>query len=233
MTHFSDGLTVGTVVNPAATPPLGLPVGIEFVYDITPLTLQPANVAASQTPAGAGALTLTAGTGTTSVIRPDGSTVIRFDVPRSVSFTSAANLSGVTFTVSGYDGLGAALTQTLAGPNITTVNTLKAFRDIKTVTISGVAAGAVTVGMGDTLGLPVFSNFRGLLSIRWSTGAAEDTGTYTAGDTTSPATAATGDVRGTYLPSTASNGSRRLYIRLALAGNAGQTLTGTYGVTQV
>ena len=63
---------------------------------------------------------------------------------------------------------------------------------------------------------------------------ANDAGTFAAADTTSPATATTNDVRGTYAPSSAADGSRRLVLALGLTGlQAGPnaTQTGAVGVT--
>ena len=48
------------------------PLGRVYVLDTIPQTLQAANIAASQTPAAAGNLTLTAGTSAKSVVRTDG-----------------------------------------------------------------------------------------------------------------------------------------------------------------
>ena len=52
---------------------------------------------------------------------------------------------------------------------------------------------------------------------------------------TNPATSTTGDVRGTYIPSSATNGSRRLVMAIAMPGIAvgpNSTRTGALGVTQ-
>jgi hypothetical protein len=52
---------------------------------------------------------------------------------------------------------------------------------------------------------------------------------------TTPATSTTGDVRGTYVPSTATNGVKRLVVVIALPGIAAgpnATRTGALGVTQ-
>ena len=45
-------------------------------------------------------------------------------------------------------------------------------------------------------------------STKWNNTLAQDAGTFVAADATSPATSATGDPRGTYLPSSASDGTR-------------------------
>jgi len=81
------------------------PLGRTYVFDTIPQTLQAANIAASQTPASAGSLTLTAGTSAKSVVRNDGTTVIQLDVPRAVqvvtSTAAATTLAGVAITGTG------------------------------------------------------------------------------------------------------------------------------------
>lgn len=81
------------------------PLGRTYVFDTIPQTLQAANIAASQTPASAGSLTLTAGTSAKSVVRNDGTTVIQLDVPRAVqvvtSTAAAITLAGVAITGTG------------------------------------------------------------------------------------------------------------------------------------
>src|SRR5690349_11052356 len=83
-------------------------------YDVVPLTLQAANIAASQTPGSATNMTLTAGTGATSVTF-GGQTCVKLDVPRNIRITSAGNDTGITFTVSGFDQYGQAMTETITG----------------------------------------------------------------------------------------------------------------------
>jgi hypothetical protein len=71
--------------------------------------------------------------------------------------------------------------------------------------------------------------------LSWASTLARDTGTATAADTTSPATSSTGDVRGTYAPSSASNGSRRLVMGIHLTGaqcGPSATRASAFGVTQ-
>ena len=81
------------------------PLGRVYVLDTIPQTLQAANIAASQTPAAAGNLTLTAGTSAKSVVRTDGTTVNQVDVPRALQVVSgtavASTLAGVAITGTG------------------------------------------------------------------------------------------------------------------------------------
>jgi len=73
-----------------------------------------------------------------------------------------------------------------------------------------------------------------LIGVGWAGALARDAGTFAAADTTSPATATTNDVRGTYAPSSSANGSRRLVIAIgltALQAGPNATQTAAIGVT--
>jgi len=61
-------------------------------------------------------------------------------------------------------------------------------------------------------------------------GAFVTTGTFAAAVTTSPATTTTGDVRGTYLVPSASDGTKRLTLWVFVFDN--DTQVGLYGVAQ-
>jgi hypothetical protein len=204
---------------------------------VVPLALGTANVAALQTTAGAGALVLTAGAGVTQVNKPGVGNVLQFDVPRAVSLTSAANVSAVNFTVSGFDIYGQPMTQLIAGPNANTVTTLKAFWQVLSVTSSAAVASNTSVGTSDVLGVPCIVSDIGYMDrVGWANTLAADAGTFVIADATSPATTATGDVRGTYKPSSATNGVKRLVLGILLPSTAiGPTATraGALGVTQV
>ena len=240
--QISDDLYVGPVVlssSDAANPSLmtsGVgPLGRVYIWDTTPVTLQAAGVAASQTPGAAGNLTLTAGTGTTSVTRSDGSVVVQLDVPRCVTVTAAgANTS--TFTIYGYDQYGQAMSQTIAAPSTSTVATTKAFKQVSRIAISAIAGSAITAGFNDKLGLPLRVTDAGYItSVKYNATLAADAGTFVAADTTSPATVSTTDVRGCYTPSSAANGTKRLVMTIALSALAcgpNATRIGAAGVDQ-
>lgn len=250
--QFDDNLLIGPVV-PGGTSRPGLqagndtdgsspqfrgigPLGRNYVYDIVPLALGAANVAAAQQLAGAGNMVLTAGTGVTAVV-VNGQTRLQFDVPRAVSLASTGNISGVNFTISGFDIYGQAMTQTIAGPNNNTVNTTKAFFQVTQIAANGAVGTNTSAGTSDILGIPVIVSDRGYVDrVGWANALANDAGTLTPADATSPATAATGDVRGTYLPSSATNGARRLIIEVLLPSTAvgpKATRLGALGVNQV
>lgn len=214
------------------------PLGRIYMWDVVPQPLQTANIAASQTPSGAGNLTLTAGTSAKSVVRTNGTTVIQLDTPRAVSVTTGSGSPTTTnLTVSGYDYYGQPMTEVIAssGTQSTTVTGKKAFFQVASIAISGAPGVALTVGTSDVLGLPVRVFDVGYVgTVKWGA-LAQDTGTFVASDMTNPATSTTGDVRGTYKPSTATNGTTRLVMGLllpAIAVGPNATRLGALGVTQ-
>jgi len=73
-----------------------------------------------------------------------------------------------------------------------------------------------------------------IASVKTNSTLAQDTGTFVAADTAT-ATTTTGDVRGTYVPGTASDGINRTVMGILLPGIAvgpNATRTGALGVTQ-
>lgn len=237
---FSGGSPPQTGANLEPSPmELGIgPSGRIFSYDVQPLALGTANVAALQTTAGAANLVLTAATGVTRTTAADGTNIrYVFDVPRAVSLTSAGNISAVNFTITGFDAYGQAMTQTLAGPNANTVTTLKAFASVINIAVSAAVATNTSAGTSDRLGLPVAVLDAGyVVQIGYNGALAKDAGTFTAAVVTNPSTAALGDVRGTYTPSAATDGTKRLVFTVALStANVGPKANriGAFGVTQV
>jgi hypothetical protein len=187
--------------------------------------------------AGAGNLTLTAGTGVTTTVTAEGTTLYVLDTPRGVSIDSSdAGDTTQTATFYGYDFYGQAMSEAIALNGTTQVNGQKAFKSIYRIAISAACAGNVNAGFTDVLGLPVRVTDVGyVISAKWAATLAADAGTFAAADTTSPATTTTNDVRGTYVPSSAANGSRRLVMAIALPALAvgpQATRVGALGVTQ-
>jgi hypothetical protein len=301
------------------------PLGRVYMWDTIPQTKQTANIAASQTPASAGNLTLTAGTSVTSVTRSDGTTAYQLDVPRGlrittataaastlasvaitgtggqISYTSQTGLvsgqyltisgtlggtgtitgysnpttyiltavtattatltttagaavvttagtpTGLTYTlgvapqtatISGYDYYGQAMTQAITTSSAvsTAVNTTKAFYQITSIAIGGATGTALTVGTTDVLGLPVRAiDGAYIVNAGWNNTAGYDAGTWVKADMTNPATSSTGDVRGTYIPSSAPDGTKRLVMAIAIpaiGSGPNSTRQGTLGVNQ-
>jgi len=209
------------------------PLGRIYVWDIVPQAAVTNNIAASQTAAAAGAVTLTAGTSVKSVVRNDGVTVLQLDCPRAVKVNCSTTARA--FTVSGYDYYGQAMSEVITVVTAATAVTgLKAFYQISGVTIAG-SATSVVVGTSDVLGLPVrVFNVSYVASVKSNNTLAQDAGTFVAADTAT-ATTTTGDVRGTYTPATASNGIVRTTMGIllpAIAVGPNATRVGALGVTQ-
>lgn len=80
--------------------------------------------------------------------------VARLGAPRRVLFTTTANETGVTFTVSGTNLAGAALSETLPGVDNTTTYTNLDFYTVTRVTVNGTLSGNVTVGTNGIGGSP-------------------------------------------------------------------------------
>lgn len=208
------------------------PLGRIYVWDIVPQAAVTNNIAASQTASAAGAITLTAGTSVKSVVTANG-TVLQLDCPRAVKVNCSTTARA--FTVSGYDYYGQAMTEVITVVTAATAVTgLKAFYQISGVTIAG-SATAVVVGTSDVLGLPVrVFNVSYIASVKSNNTLAQDAGTFVAA-ATATATNATGDVRGTYTPATASDGIVRTTMGIllpAIAVGPNATRVGALGVTQ-
>ena len=212
------------------------PLGRVYVFDVIPQAASTSNIAATQTPAAAGNLTLTAGAGVQRVVRADGVVVYQLDCPRAVAVSLVTGGTARAYTISGYDYYGQAMSEVITSVAAATTNGKKAFYQI--TSISGAGGGsvtAVTVGTTQLIGLPVRVIDGGYLChVGWNGGFALDTGTLAVAVTTA-ATTTTGDVRGTFSPSSAPDGIKRLVLGIMLAGIAvgpNATRTGALGVTQ-
>lgn len=109
---------------------------IQFTF--TPAAADDDLIAASQTPGGAGKLTLVSST-------------VTLDVARPVVLTVASDESGKTFTVTGTDRNGAPQSESFAGPASGTQESAKAYKTITAISVSAGTAGAVKFGTGDTI----------------------------------------------------------------------------------
>ena len=242
MTHFGDNLYLGNAVGtPSGSEGeksgFGIgPLGRMYLWDVVPLALGAANIAASQTPTGAANLVLTASGNTTRVFNGRGESVIQFDVPRAVSIFLTAGGTPRAYTFTGYDLYGQKMSEVITSVANATTNGKKAFFQILTIAGAGATAQPITVGTTDILGIPVRVNDKGyFIAIHWAGAQAVDASTTVVADTTNPATTATGDVRGTLVPSSATDGAKRLIVAIgtpASAAGISATLAGAYGVTQ-
>lgn len=212
------------------------PCGKTYLWDIVPLTLQAAGLAALQTLGAAGNFTLTAGTGVTTTTLADGTIALVLDVSRCVTVASTGNISAATITVTGYDYLGQKLSNAITGPNNATVATTKAFKMITSVASDAAVGTNTSVGFNDKFGFPFRVTDAGYLcTVKWNNTLADNAGTFVAADTTATATTTTTDVRGCFTPSSAADGSKRLVALIglpSLASGPNATRIGALGVTQ-
>jgi hypothetical protein len=246
MPQYSDDLFLGTAItnmgmNLGDPSPMSQgvgPLGRIYVWDVVPLTKQTNNISVAASYAGAGTAVLAAGTGTTAVTTAAGVAAIQLDCPRAVSITiGTGTIADVAITVTGLDVYGEAMTDVIqtGTTQSTTVNGEKAFYQITGVAVAGAVGGTVAVGTTDILGSPVRITDAGYIARSgWAGALADDAGTFVAAVTTT-ATTTSGDVRGTYVPSSAPNGTRRLVFGIlvpAIAAGPNATRVGALGVTQ-
>lgn len=214
------------------------PLGRIYVWDVVPLAAVTNNLAASQTPTGAGALTLTAGTGVKSITRADGTTVLQLDCPRALSVTTGTGTTvSSSFTITGYDYYGQAMSEVIASGAVasTTTNGKKAFYQVTSIVGTGGTTSTIIVGTTQLLGFPVRVPDGGYIChVGFNNSFAIDSGTFAAAVQTTPSTT-TGDVRGTFSPSSAPDGVKRLIVGIMLPGIAvgpNATRTGAFGLNQ-
>lgn len=214
------------------------PLGRIYVFDVIPQAKLTTNVSAAASYAAAANATLAAGAGTKLTTNTAGTSVIQLDCPRAVSITiGAGTIADTNITVSGYDYYGQAMSEVIATGTTqsTTVNGKKAFYQVSQVAVGGDCGATVAVGTTDIIGLPVRVTDAGYLaSVGYNNTLARDAGTFVAA-ATATATTTTGDVRGTYVPSAACDGIKRLVIGIllpAIAVGPNSTRVGALGVTQ-
>lgn len=193
-----------------------------YVYEITPAATSANSISTTQTPGAAGNLTITGSLATAGVAT--------FDFPRNVIAVSASGTdTSVTLTYTGTDVYSVPLVETVTLTGTTTVQGLKAFLTVSKVAVSAATVGALTVGTGDKFGVPYRINKKGSLQAFWDATWNSSSATTTLAVTTT-ATATSGDVRGTYLPATTSDGTRTL--ALWVYADEVDSSNGLYGVDQ-
>jgi hypothetical protein len=244
MPQYSDDLFLGPAfaggagpaqINPDGTEyvepspqDLGVgPLGRIYVFDIVPATASTTAVVNAQAAAAAGAV---------PIVTAAGVSLDRTGRCLVFNSSNAGNTTQVV-TVSGTDMYGQPMTETKTLNGVTAVNGVKSFRTVTGVTVSAAVTGTVSVGTRDAYGLPVrVTDAAYIISAKWDGTLADNAGTFVAAVATSPATAATGDVRGTFAQAgNAANGTRRLVVSIgltALACGPNATRVGAYGVTQ-
>lgn len=164
---------------------------------------------------------------------------------RGVVLNASASMSNVVYTIRGFDLFGYAQSETLTGPaSGTTVNSKKAYKWILSITPSATNASTGSFGTIDVFEFPLMARRFFQTNITWnnatltsaniaSAGATLSTtaGTWQPADTTSPATQATGTMRGAITVPSASDGTKRLQIiQTILPADLANAAT-TWGVT--
>ena len=108
-------------------------------------------ILASSTPGAAGALTLDGALVTSGIATLTSN--------RKVLVYSDGNDAGVTFTITGQNTIGTAVTEVLTGPNTTTVYSANEYRTISSIAISGAGTGNIEIGqVGDHIGIELDSD---------------------------------------------------------------------------
>lgn len=121
-------------------------------FEIAPQT-DADGICASQTPSGAGDLTLNGALVTDGVGYPQPSTSVG---GARIRITAVGNESGNIFTITGFDENGRPISEAVTGPNATTADTSAYFSSVTSVSIDGAAADAITVGTNGEAASPVY-----------------------------------------------------------------------------
>ena len=157
-------------------------------------------------------------------------------ISRCITITTNGNDTTGFYLVSGYDIYGAPMTENVTASSVTTgglATSKKAFKYIRSVTPNGtVNSTGVTVGTSTTIGLPMRADSFGYLTIVYNGAVVTSSATFTGGITTTPATSATGDVRGTWASQTAYVSTSTLQIFQNINPANTTAFTGIVGVTQ-
>lgn len=213
----SDNIRSGNALPPNRAV-LGVPMQ-NVVYDDlgTPIVGDADGVSASQTVTGAGTAFLING-----ALASGGA--VTFDTPRNVvgAWTNTAII-----TITGTDLYGQAMTEVSASGTSHTGK--KAFKTVTRVTTSATVTAA-TVGSGDVLGATYKVAPGGFIQGAFDNVKEATQGTFVKADVTSPATGATGDIRGTYDPNGTLDGTKR--VVLIYAALNGPNDSDGFGVTQ-
>ena len=198
---------------PAGRDTFMIPVMDSIVNLGTPTTAAATAVCAAQAISGTNVAALINGTkasgGVAALGAPTG---------RNVNVVSAnAGDTTQVVTVTGVDMYGQTMREAITLNGTTTVQGKKAFASVTAVSVSATMTGNLSVGDGTIIGLPVY-----LPNATWILRETQDGATATAGTVvagagiTVPSTSTSADVRGTYTPNSAPDGSRSYALLIAL-----------------
>ena len=113
---------------------------------------------------------------------------VTFDEPRNITILSAADDSGISFTATGTDETGSAVTESITGADTGTATGSTFFTTISSIAAVGNPAGNVSAGSGTSIAAPIF---RGRMRLRGSYAVT----TATAGTITFREGSSTGSIR--------------------------------------
>ena len=97
---------------------------------------------------------------------------VTFDEPRNITILSAGNDSSKSFTVTGTDEQGDAVTESITGANADTATGSTFFTTISQIAAVGNPAGNVSAGSGSSIAAPIFKGrlrLRGLYAVNTGT----------------------------------------------------------------
>lgn len=191
--QFDEPSAQNGIFNAASGIELVKPVGVAAINLGSPGTADADGYCASQSVSSGVAATL------------DGALASTADARYGRNVVAAWTNTAVV-TVTGKDYLGRTVVEQSASG--TSLTGKKAFKTITSVVFNAAVTGA-TVGTGDVLGLPVFLPNASHILREMEDGATATAGTTVAGLTlATKSTATTADVRGTYDPNSACDGSK-------------------------
>lgn len=159
------------------------------------------------------------------------------NLARAVSITGSASASGGAFTVAGFDLYGQPQSEIItAAAGAVTSNGRKGWKFIASVTPQFTDAHGYSVGTADIFEFPIRVLEFPMATVGWNNAIIAASTGFTAADTTSPATSATGSVRGTYATQSPSDGTKVLQMfvspRVAdLAAVSPGNVASLFGVT--
>ena len=237
---FAQNQRTGVPVMMLTRCALGSPAaanGERLVKDATSTEL-PNNATKTYTTANAGSSPCDdAGNSTavTSITTATGATasVWAFDVARNVTVATTVAAAATTVTITGYDVWKVKTVETLSiSLGGSSAAGKKAFKYVESVAIysaGDITSDTLDVGFGDVLGLPYKAVSKADVVRVFFNDVLDDSATVVAADGTSPATATTGDTRGTVDTNSASDGSA---VVVWLHVQDPNTATGLRGVDQ-
>lgn len=97
---------------------------------------------------------------------------VTFDEPRNITILSAGDDSGISFTATGTDETGSAVTESITGADTGTATGTTFFATITAIAAVGNPAGNVSAGSGTSIAAPMFRGrmrLRGLYAVNTAT----------------------------------------------------------------